>query len=394
MICQKCGTENAAIAKFCAKCGNSLLAQEPIDTNTPQAESVEQVQPQAVPTEPTQSIEVPQELPVEPVQNTEASQELPAEPVQNTEHSEEIPAEPAQSPEQPNVLPQEPIQNVEQPQVGYQPIPQGYQQPPQGFQYQPGVSPQPPQGVGQPPHGYPVQGSYPVQGGYPPPPVVYHQPAQPGFVSDVFSKAFGFLFKKPLLLWGLSLLGSLLALLAIVLSILPIIWFPILLVLQLGLINIFLCAYRGQHIDSNQLFEGFKKGKFLRNAGGMGWMSLWVYIWAMIPLAGIVLAIIKYYSYKFVPYILLSDSEISATDSLKKSMVQTNGYKGKMFLVDFIFWGAFIVLTVIFALIMMIPYIGIVIFWIYYIAAIAFVPLLFGIIEAVVYDKVSKESPM
>ncbi|MCL2170169.1 MAG: zinc-ribbon domain-containing protein [Defluviitaleaceae bacterium] len=355
MICQKCGTENVVGAKFCAKCGTVLTAQEPVSTASPHVENVEQ----------TQSAPQSKASSTEPVQNAGQPQELPIKP----------------------------LQNVDQPQVSHQQVPQTHQQPFQGFQQQPNTNSQPPQNFQQPPPGYPPHGSFPPQDGYPPH-GAYQQPAQPGFVSDVFSKAFGFLFNKPLLLWGLSLLGSLLALLAIVFSVLPIIWFPILLVLQLGLVNIFLCGYRGQNINSNQLFEGFKKGKFLRNAGGMGWMSLWVCIWAMIPFVGIVISIIKYYSYRFVPYILLSDPDISATDALKKSMVQTSGYRGKMFLVDIIVWGVYIILTIIFSLIMRIPYIGPILFWLYSIAAIALMPLLVGIIEAVVYDKVSKERPM
>ena len=123
-------------------------------------------------------------------------------------------------------------------------------------------------------------------------------------------------------------------------------------------------------------------------------MNLWIFIWALIPIAGIVIAFIKYYSYRFVPYILLSDQEISATDALEKSKAQTSGYRVKIFLVDLIFWGAFIVLSIIFAFILRIPFIGPVLFGIYTIAVVAFVPLLAGILQATIYDKVSKERPM
>jgi len=181
--------------------------------------------------------------------------------------------------------------------------------------------------------------------------------------------------------------------LAVIFGIFPLIWLPIILVLQLGMANIFLSGYRGKAISSTQLFEGFSKN-FFRNAGGMGWRSLWLLIWAMIPLAGIVLAVIKFYSYRFVPYIMLAEPDLPATEVLKKSITQTNGYKGKMFLADLIIGAAIVVLTIIFYFIMMIPFIGIVLFAIYYIVLIALLPLVMGTLEAVYYDKISKENPL
>ena len=114
----------------------------------------------------------------------------------------------------------------------------------------------------------------------------------------------------------------------------------------------------------------------------------------MIPLAGIVLAVIKFYSYRFVPYIMLAEPDLPATEVLKKSITQTNGYKGKMFLADLIIGAAIVVLTIIFYFIMMIPFIGIVLFAIYYIVLIALLPLVMGTLEAVYYDKISKENPL
>jgi len=163
------------------------------------------------------------------------------------------------------------------------------------------------------------------------------------------------------------------------------------------MINIFLSAYRGMQVSSTQLFEGFRDGKFLRNAGGMGWKYLWLLIWLLIPIAGPVLFYIKYYSYRFVPYIMLAEPDILATEALKKSMAQTDGYKGKMFLAEFIIGAIIGAAAMVFALLMQIPYIGLlfmVIGAILYIALIALLPLFMGILEAVFYDKISKEKPL
>jgi len=252
--------------------------------------------------------------------------------------------------------------------------PEYQQQPPPGYQQQPPIAPPP---------GYPQQ----------PYPYAYAPPAPKGFLSDVYSKAFGFLFKKPLLLWGLSLLFTLLTLLAVTFGVVPIIWLPIILVLELGMANIFLRGYRGQEICSAQLFEGFNK-KFFRNAGGMGWKSLWVLIWALIPVAGIFIAIVKFYSYRFVPYIMLANPDITATEALKKSMAQTKGHRGKMFVADLLIVLAVIVSAVIFYFAARIPVVGIALFIIYNLIIIAFVPLIEGTLGAVFYDKITKENPV
>ena len=279
---------------------------------------------------------------------------------------------------------------TEQPQPAA--TPPEYQQqppiaPPPGYQQQPPIAPPP---------GYPQQ---PPQAAPPPDyqqqpyPYAYAPPAPKGFLSDVYSKAFGFLFKKPLLLWGLSLLFTLLTLLAVTFGVVPLIWLPIILVLELGMANIFLRGYRGQEISSTQLFEGFSK-KFFRNAGGMGWRSLWVLIWALIPVAGIFIAIAKFYSYRFVPYIMLADPDITATEALKKSMAQTKGHRGKMFVADLLIALAVIVSAIIFYFVALIPFVGIVLFVIYYLIIIAFVPLIEGTLGAVFYDKITKENPV
>ena len=197
-----------------------------------------------------------------------------------------------------------------------------------------------------------------------------------------------------MLLWGLSLLFSLMSVLAMIFGFFPIIWLPIVFVLQLGMANIFISGYRGQAISSLQLFEGFRNGKFLRNAGGMGWRALWLIVWALIPIAGFIISIVKYYSYRFVPYIMLEEPDIHATEALKKSMIQTYGYKGKMFLADFLIGLGVAVAAGILVLIAMIPLIGVVIAGIIYIVLIALLPLLMGTLEAVYYDKISKENPV
>jgi len=328
MYCSQCGNE-VKDAKFCNQCGTPSPNSEPPPEQEPQEPPVQEA--------PTEQQDVPPENQDAPPQE--------AQPEQQDTPEQEAPQE--------------------------QPAPQ-----PQPMQAPPPPPPQAPQQYH--PH-------------HPPPPhhYAYPPPAQKGFIGDVFSKAFGLLFRKPVRLWGFSLLFTLLTLLAIMFGVLPILWLPVVLVLELGMANIFLCAFRGKEFSATQLFEGFNK-KFTRNAGGMGWMSLWLLIWSPVP----VVNCIKYYSYRFVPYIMLEDPDIKATEALKKSMVQTHGYKGKMFLTDLIISLVIVALTLIFAFAMRIPVVGLILFAIYYILMIAFAPLVVGVFGAVYYDKVSKEKPI
>jgi len=186
--------------------------------------------------------------------------------------------------------------------------------------------------------------------------------------------------------------------LAVAFGIVPIIWLPVFMVLQLGMANIYLRGYRGDAISSTLLFEGFGK-KFARNAGGMGWRYLWVIVWSFVPIMNIV----KFYSYRFVPYIMLTEPDILATEALKKSIAQTNGYKGKMFLADLLIGlavsalaGFILLLSFLFGLIH--PVVGMVfgglLISVLTAILIALLPLILGILEAVYYDKISKENPV
>jgi hypothetical protein len=213
-------------------------------------------------------------------------------------------------------------------------------------------------------------------------------------VGQILSRAFGILGQKPIQLWGLSLLSVLLTVIGSSLGgAVPLIVLSVAAVLQLGVAAVYLNGLRGQPVNSMQLFQGFNN-KFFRNAGGIGWMFLWILIWGMIPIAGFVFAIIKYYSYRFVPYIMLNEPDIKATEALKKSMAMTDGYKGKMFLTDFLIGLVVGVVAIVTVLLAMIPGIGpllAVIFGLVLLVIYAVLPLLLGLIAAAYYDEISKK---
>ena len=226
----------------------------------------------------------------------------------------------------------------------------------------------------------------------PPPAAPVYVKAKPaiGGVFDFYRKAFAILAKKPIKLWGLSLLYLFIA--AIVSSLgsfVPIITIPIVLLLGLGFTGILLKGYHGQEVQTAQLFEGFRKEEIVRNAGGLCWQELWTLIWAFVP----VMNIIKYYSYSFTPYILLTDKDIPATEALRKSMRMTDGYKGKLFGADVLCVVGLILALIILGVLAQIRYIG----WIFgiacfllYVAAILFLPIFLGLVHTAFFDEISK----
>lgn len=210
-----------------------------------------------------------------------------------------------------------------------------------------------------------------------------------GSILDFYRKALGILADKPFKLWGLSLLYLLIA--SIISSLgafVPIVAIPIILVLGLGFTGVLLKGYHGEEVRSVHLFQGFKKEEILRNGAGMCWKELWTLIWGFVP----VMNIIKAYSYSFVPYILLTDKEISATEALRKSMRMTDGYKGKMFGADVLIVVAFVIAMIVLGLLGQIPYIGwifMIVLFVAYVAFFLFFPLFIGLVHTAFFEDIS-----
>ena len=159
------------------------------------------------------------------------------------------------------------------------------------------------------------------------------------------------------------------------------------LVLQLGFTGVLLDGFHGKEVRSEQLFQGFRKEDVLRNAGGMCWQELWNLIWAFVP----VMNIIKYYSYSFVPYILLTDKEISPTEALRKSMRMTDGYKGKMFGADVLLIVGIWVVMLVLGLLVRIPYVGWIFgiaFFVVYLAICLFGTIFFGLVHTAIFEEI------
>ena len=238
-----------------------------------------------------------------------------------------------------------------------------------------------------------------------------------------FKSAWGVIQKKPFMLWGLSILSGIVTTIATILTTgLPFLGMAFGYVITVGMSRVYLDGLEGKNVNSDQLFSGFGKGVF-RVAGGMAWRSLWSVIWTIVGVAiailiavvftlfggifglraagvfaiiGIVLAILsaipisifitaKNYSYAFVPYILSTKPDVTATQALRLSMELTKGKKLQMWLADFLYAVITGVAGMILGLFSAIPYIGslfMIVTVFYYIILFVFGPLFQGLYRA------------
>lgn len=112
-----------------------------------------------------------------------------------------------------------------------------------------------------------------------------------------------------------------------------------------ALLMIYLNCYRGEPVECIQLFRYFSDWKTIKRIlSGMGWQILWLVLWLLIPVAGLVFFVIRGYEYRLTPYILATEPDVAPTQAIQISKERTSGYKGKMF-------GAEILLTCGFAVV-------------------------------------------
>lgn len=177
---------------------------------------------------------------------------------------------------------------------------------------------------------------------------------------DAYKRAGMVLVKKPIMLWGLSLLTGVMSIIASLVT-LPfgVVGTVFNSLVTCGMAKVYIDGLAGKAVNSDQLFACFNS-RFLRVAGGMAWRSLWIIIWCLIPIAGPIIACIKAYSYAFVPYILITQPEVSATEALRLSMRMTKGKKGQMFLADLCLYGSIFVVVWILTMLSVIPFIGLI----------------------------------
>ena len=131
-------------------------------------------------------------------------------------------------------------------------------------------------------------------------------------ISTLYQKTFSVLMKRPFKLWGITLLSGVLLMAVHVGFIgIPAVGFCALLLLEASMSMIYLNSYRtGLEPKTAYLFAAFRKDRIWRVLGGMAWMQLWIFLWSLIPIVGIVFGVIRAYEYAFVPYILMTREDV------------------------------------------------------------------------------------
>ena len=216
-------------------------------------------------------------------------------------------------------------------------------------------------------------------------------------ILTIYKEALNVLTQKPIRLWGISLLSGVLAFIGSTLfGLIPGVGLAIGLLLSTGMTMVYLHGFRGEEVQSVQLFDCCKDWKTIgRVLGGMGWMALWVFLWGLIPIVGIVFAVIKVYAWRLTPYILVQEPEVPVTQAIKVSEARTEGYKGRMFGADILPMLAFYAAIAILALLSGLPFIG----WLFALAAVLvgiafvlFIGLFKGLVKSGFYEKISGKS--
>lgn len=209
----------------------------------------------------------------------------------------------------------------------------------------------------------------------------------------IYTRALKVLMKKPLALWGISLLNVLLiSLVSTLCGALPILAIAITLLLNTSMTMVYLHGYRGDEVKAVQLFDSCKDWATVKRVlGGMGWMTLWIFLWGLIPIVGPVFAIIRTYEYRLVPYILVTEPDVAPTEAIKVSKERTNGYRAKMFWADILVSVAILVVCLVLGLLSSIEYVGPLftfVLVVFAIAAGALSPLFLGLVQAAFYEEI------
>ncbi|MCL1916851.1 MAG: DUF975 family protein [Peptococcaceae bacterium] len=110
----------------------------------------------------------------------------------------------------------------------------------------------------------------------------------------------------------------------------------------LNLIEVGLCRYlmetRLEKVDLGTLFWAFREGRYMKVVKTMFFYDLHIFLWSLLF---IIPGIVKYYQYRYVPYILAENPDIDTRRVLDLSRTMTHGEKGSIFVLDlsFLGWG-------------------------------------------------------
>ena len=114
--------------------------------------------------------------------------------------------------------------------------------------------------------------------------------------------------------------------------------------LSWGLTVSLLRNQREESVDLENLFDGFRGGRYTRVFCALFLVNLFTFLWALLL---IIPGIIKAFSYALTPYILLDEPELTARQAITRSCEIMQGRRWKLFCLSlsFIGWGILSLLT-------------------------------------------------
>ena len=216
-------------------------------------------------------------------------------------------------------------------------------------------------------------------------------------IFKIYGRALKVLMKKPIRLWGLSLLSTVLtSVFTFLFGAVIGISLAITLLFTTSMTMIYLNGYRGGEVKAVQIFDCFKDWATIKRVlCGMSWMTLWIFIWGLIPVVGPIFAIIRTYEYRLTPYILVQEPNVAITEAIHVSKQRTKGYKASMFLADFLFGVMIGAASFVLGLLGMIPFIGVLFILVLVLLVIAtalFSNLFLGLVQAAYYEEINNAS--
>lgn len=214
-------------------------------------------------------------------------------------------------------------------------------------------------------------------------------------IMTIYKRALAVLMKKPIKLWGISLLAAVLTpvLIALCGVSIPVLGLSVSLLLSTSMMMVYLHGYRGEEVQVVHLFDCFKDWATIKRVVlGLSWMLMWIFLWSLIPFAGPVFALIRAYEYILTPYILITEPEVPVTEAIKISKERTNGYKMKMWGAHVLAGVAIFVASLILGLLSAIPVVGVlfaIVTVLGFIAVAALYPLFMGLVGAAFYEEIT-----
>ena len=127
--------------------------------------------------------------------------------------------------------------------------------------------------------------------------------------------------------------------------------------LSWGLTVSLLRNHREESVDLENLFDGFRGGRYTRVFCALFLVNLFTFLWTLLL---IIPGIMKAFSYALTPYILLDEPELTAKQAISRSCEIMQGRRWKLFCLYFSFigWGILSLLAFGIGFLWLAPYIN------------------------------------